>query len=208
MNPRYRIYAAAGLAGVLVLFGVFALLGRGSSEPAAAPAIKPLHPVDKTKTAGKPAVKRKKAAAKPMTRAKAKTPLAPPKVAKTNGATDGIPVALSTALATHAVVIVALVVPGAPVDEMAFAEAKAGAAQAGAGFVRIDASNNDDVQALSTLVDASADAGNRLLDSPATLVFRRPHDLFVRLNGYIDADTVAQAAANAAPVASSAGGNP
>jgi hypothetical protein len=110
-----------------------------------------------------------------------------------------MPSELSAALASHSVVIVSLVVPDAPVDEMAYAEAKAGAAKAGAGFVRIDASNNDDVQALSTLVNTSADPGNRLLDSPATLVFRQPHDLYVRMNGYIDADTIAQAAANAAP---------
>ena len=205
MNPRYRIYAAVGLGGVVLLLGGFMLLGRGTSQPAAAPVIKPLYGGKKA-PATKPAARKpaKKLAAKPAVKARAKlakpaTPLAPPKVAKTNGATDGMPAELSAALAKHSVVIVSLVVPDAPVDEMAYAEAKAGAAQAHAGFVRIDASNNDDVQALSTLVNTSADAGNRLLDSPATLVFRRPHDLYVRMNGYVDADTVAQAAANAAP---------
>ena len=211
MNPRYKIYAAVGLGGVVLLLGGFMLLGRGSSQPAAAPAIKPLYGGKKApakKATAKKTVTKKAAAKKPVakpkakaTRAKAATPLAPPKVAKTNGATDGIPAGLSAALAKSSVVVVSLVVPDAPVDEMAYAEAKAGAAQAGAGFVRINASNNDDVQALSTLVNTSADAGNRLLDSPATLVFRRPHELYVRMNGYVDADTVAQAAANAAPVA-------
>jgi hypothetical protein len=206
VNPRYRIYAAVGLGGVVLLLGGFMLLGRGTPQPAAAPVIKPLYGGKKA-PAKKPGAKTapaKKLAAKPAVKTKAKlakpaTPLAPPKVAKTNGATDGMPAELSAALAKHSVVVVSLVVPDAPVDEMAYAEAKAGAAQAHAGFVRIDASNNDDVQALSTLVNTSADAGNRLLDSPATLVFRRPHDLYVRMNGYVDADTVAQAAANAAP---------
>jgi hypothetical protein len=207
VNPRYRIYAAVGLGGVVLLLGAFMLLGRGGSTPAAAPAtIKPLHPVTKG-----PAKKAAKAVRKTtVTRARAKrtvvkpkTPLAPPKVAKTDGATDGMPSALSAALANHSVVIVSLVVPDAPVDELAYAEAKAGAAKAGAGFVRIDASNNDDVQALSTLVNTSADAGNRLLDSPATLVFQQPHTLYVRINGYVDADTIAQAAANAAPAPTS-----
>jgi hypothetical protein len=196
VNPRYRIYAAVGLGGVVLLLGAFMLLGRGSSEPTAAPVIKPLHAVKKTKAATRPKVKN--AVGPKVTPAKAKTPLAPPKVAKTNSATDGMPAGLSAALATHAVVIVSVVVPDAPVDEMAFAEAKAGAAKAGAGFVRVDASDDDDVQALSTLVNTSADAVNRLLDAPATLVFRRPHDLYVRINGYVDADTIAQAAANAA----------
>ena len=41
---------------------------------------------------------------------------------------------------------------------------------------------------------------NRLLDAPAVLVFQKPHALYVRLNGYVDADTVEQAAVNAAPV--------
>ena len=193
----------------MLLLGGFMLLGGGGSTPAAAPAaIKPLHPVTKgaaKKTTAKKAVKKtavKKTRVK-KTVVKAKTALAPPKVAKTNGATDGMPSALSAALAQHSVVIVSLVVPDAPVDQLAYAEAKAGAAKAGAGFVRIDASNNDDVQALSTLVDTSADAGNRLLDSPATLVFQRPHALYVRMNGYVDADTIAQAAANAAPAPTS-----
>jgi hypothetical protein len=205
VNPRYRIYAALGLGGVLLIIGTFTLLGRGSSTPAAAPVIRPHHRlrhVATTKAAkAKKAVPAAKRRRHVRPKAKAKTPLAPPKVAKTNGATDGMPSELSAALAGHSVVIVSLVVPDAPVDEMAYAEAKAGAAQAGAGFVRIDASNNDDVQALSTLVNTSADPGNRLLDSPATLVFRQPHDLYVRMNGYVDADTIAQAAANAAPIA-------
>lgn len=196
------------MGGVLLLLGAFMLLGRGGSTPAAAPAtIKPLHPV--TKGTAKQAAKAVKKTTVTRTRARrtageAKAPLAPPKVAKTDAATDGMPSALSAALANHSVVIVSLVVPDAPVDELAYAEARAGAAKAGAGFVRIDASNNDDVQALSTLVNTSADAGNRLLDSPATLVFQQPHTLYVRINGYVDADTIAQAAANAAPAPATA----
>ena len=40
-------------------------------------------------------------------------------------------------------------------------------------------------------------AADRVLDGPAVLVFQRPRTLFVRLNGFADRDTVAQAAANA-----------
>ena len=56
------------------------------------------------------------------------------------------------------------------------------------------------MQALSTLVGASADPQNRLLDAPAVLVFQKPRTLYVRLNGYVDADTIEQAVVNAASV--------
>ena len=42
---------------------------------------------------------------------------------------------------------------------------------------------------------------DRVLDGPAVLVFVRPNSLFVRLNGFADHDTVAQAAANASTYA-------
>ena len=204
MNPRYRIYAAVGLAGVVLLGGGFLFLGRGgSTTSSAAPAIKPLHPVSKAaKAAARKATRKAKSTPKAARKKLSpKQPLAPPHVAKTDATKDGMPAALARALKTHSVVVVSLVVPGATVDGLAYEEAKAGAAKAGVGFVKISAGSNDDVEALSTLVNASADPGNRLLDAPAVLVFRRPQELYVRINGYIDADTVAQAAENAAPVA-------
>ncbi len=82
---------------------------------------------------------------------------------------------------------------------MTLAEAKAGAAAAQAGFVTINVSNNAQVAALSALVGSSADPQNRLLDAPAVLVFQRPQALYVRLNGYVDADMIEQAVVNAAP---------
>jgi hypothetical protein len=206
VNSRYRIYAAAGLVGVLVLVGGFLMLGHGqASTSSAAPVIKPLHPVANSKRATKShhAAKVAKklhhaARATAKAKAKAKVALAPPSLAKTKP-TDAMPAALADALARHSVVVVSLIAPGATVDEMAYQEAGAGAKQAGAGFVRIIVANNDDVQALSTLVGASASPGDRLFDAPAVFVFRRPAQLFVRFNGFVDADTVAQAATNAAP---------
>src|SRR5205807_5536738 len=41
---------------------------------------------------------------------------------------------------------------------------------------------------------------DRILDDPAVLVFQQPKTLFVRLNGFADRDTVAQAAQNAVPL--------
>jgi hypothetical protein len=185
MNERFRIYAAVGLAGVLVLAGGYIVLGRGASS-SAAPAvhvIKPLHPHAK---------------------AKANVALAPPKLAgkatvkRRPAVVGGVPTPLAEALKHHSVVVVALVSPASSVDRLTLAEAKAGAAQAHAGFASISVSRNAQVQALSTLVGASADPQNRLLDAPAVLVFQKPRTLYVRLNGYVDADTIEQAVVNAA----------
>ena len=187
MNERFRIYAAVALAGVLVLAGGYLVLGRGASS-SAAPAvhvIKPLHPHAK---------------------AKAKVAIAPPRLAgkatvkRHPAVVGGVPTPLAVALKHHSIVVVALVSPDSSVDRLTLAEAKAGAAQAHAGFAAISASRNAQVQALSTLVGASADPQNRLLDAPAVLVFQKPRTLYVRLNGYVDADTIEQAVVNAASV--------
>ncbi|MGN6430086.1 MAG: hypothetical protein ACTHNB_05035 [Gaiellaceae bacterium] len=187
MNERYRIYAAVGLAGVLVLFGGYLVLGRGASS-SAAPAvhtIKPLHPHAKV------ALAPPKVASK--TTANAKAPKRHPSVV------GGVPTPLANALKHHSVVVVALVSPSSAVDRLTLAEAKAGASYAHVGFVSISVSRNAQVQALSTLAGASADPQNRLLDAPAVLVFQK-RTLYVRLNGYVDADTIEQAAVNAASV--------
>jgi hypothetical protein len=190
MNERFRIYAAVALTGVLVVGGGLLFISRGSASSAASVhEIKPLHP-----------------------HAKAKVALAPPKVAMAKAKAKktaarrpaviaGVPTPLAEALKRHSVVVLALVAPGSEVDGLTLAEAKAGAAAAHAGFATVDVRNNAQVAALSALVSASADAQNRLLDAPAVLVFQKPQALYVRLNGYVDANTVEQAAVNAAPAA-------
>ena len=191
MNERFRIYAAVALTGLVILGGGFLFLSRGSASSAAVHQIKPLHP-----------------------RAKAKVALAPPKVgvaiaprkskaqktpSRRPASIAGVPTPLADALKRHSVVVLALVAPKSEVDGLTLAEAKAGAAAAHAGFATIDVNNNAQVEALSALVGTNADAQNRLLDDPAVLVFQKPQVLYVRLNGYVDADTVEQAAVNAAP---------
>jgi hypothetical protein len=187
MNERFRIYAAVALTCVLVVGGGLFFISRGSASSAASVhQIKPLHP-----------------------HVKAKVALAPPKVAiakaKTTGTPRpaviaGVPTPLADALKRHSVVVLALVAPNSEVDGLTLAEAKAGAAAAHAGFTTVNVSNNAQVEALSALVGSSADAQNRLLDAPAVLIFQKPQALYVRLNGYVDANTVEQAAVNAAPV--------
>jgi hypothetical protein len=197
VNLRLRVPALVGLGVLVIGLGGFLVLGRGSSRSAApVHAIKPLHPVKK------------------HVRAKAKTPLAPPKISLAKNAVAkapkrrpaviaGVPAPLALALRQHSVVVVALVTPSSTVDQLTRAEAKAGAAGAHAAFVTIDVSNNAQVAALSALIGSSADPQNRLLDAPAVLVFQRPQNLYVRFNGYADADTIHQAAVNAASAAQS-----
>ena len=192
VNSRLRVTVLVGLGALLLGAGGFLFLGRGSASPAAPHVITRAHPVRKQT-------------------ARAKTPLAPPKLAAKRAATPkrrqavtkGVPTPLLSALAHHAVVVLALVTPKSNVDQLTLAEAKAGASAARAGFVTISVSNNAQVAALSGLVGSSADPQNRLLDAPAVLVFQRPQALYVRLNGYVDADTIEQAAVNAAPAPAS-----
>jgi hypothetical protein len=182
---------------VLALVAGFMLLGGGGSSQAAVKTIKPLHPVKKrtaTAKAAKPA-KTVKASAPPK-----KAPVkrvAKPKAHPRPAVVDGMPAALAAALASHPVVVVSLFAPRSSVDELATAEARHGAALAGAGFVAFNVADEKLVSPLSSLLTGAPTAADRVLDGPAVLVFQRPRTLFVRLNGFADRDTVAQAAANA-----------
>jgi hypothetical protein len=191
LSPRVRILAAALGLAVLALAGGFLLLGRGqSSSSAAVNTIKPLHPVKKhvaTKPKARPAPKK---VAKKVT-AKRKLP----------AVINGMPAALALALNSHEIVVASLYTPGANVDAMATDEARHGAALAGAGFVAFDVGDEKIVSPLTALLSTAPTPADRVLDGPAVLVFQRPGSLFVRLNGFADRDTVAQAAANAAALA-------
>ncbi len=187
MNSRLRVSALVVL-GVLVLgAGGFLMLGHGSASSAApVHQITPLHHARKHASQAKAALAPPKLAMKPAKAARRRPTVV-----------NGVPTPLADALKHHSVVVLALVAPAATVDQLALAEAKAGAAAAKAAFVTINVSNNAQVAALSALVGPSANPQNRLLDAPAVLVFQQPHSLFVRLNGYVDAATVGQAAVNA-----------
>ena len=193
MTERVRIFAAAGLVAVLALGGGFMLLGRGQSSPSAAvKEIKPLHPV-RHHPAAKPAKPAKPAQKKTL----AAKPKAAPKPKRTPAVIDGMPAALALALGADTVAVVALYAPGSSVDELARAEAEAGAKDAGVAFVSLDVSNERVAAPLTSLLTGGASAADRVLDDPAVLVFTRPKTLYVRLSGWNDRDTVAQAVENA-----------
>jgi hypothetical protein len=195
LNPRVRILAAAGFAALLALAGGFLLLGRGqSSSSAAVPVIKPLHPVKKhvaataAPKATVPAKTVKKIAVKAAVKPKAHVP----------AVINGMPSALALALRSHRVVVVSLYTPDSSVDSMATDEARHGALAAQVGFVAFNVADEKVVSPLSSVLTGAPTPADRVLDGPAVLVFVRPNSLFVRFNGFIDRDTVAQAAENAA----------
>ena len=131
--------------------------------------------------------------AKPATVAKRTTTPAAPVVAP-----DGLPMTLAKALRKHRIVVVSVFDPQSQTDAISYAEAQAGAAEAGVGFVGLSLLDSVAAGALTTQLP-----GGGLLPSPGVLVYRRPDTLVYRIDGFADRDTVAQAAAasvTAAPV--------
>jgi hypothetical protein len=122
---------------------------------------------------------------KPKPRPKA-TPKAKPAAPAPS---DQLPAAIRRALAHQNVVVVALYDPKAKIDGTALREAKAGARLAGSPFVPIDVRKSG--------IDA-LNARYGVVQDPALLVLRPPGDLVVRIDGFADRDTVAQAAVDAA----------
>ncbi len=146
----------------------------------------------KAKPAAKAPVKKPvKAAVKPVP----VVPVAPvtpiPRAVPAKPVVDesGLPRVLKAALAGNRVVVVGLYDPDAAVDEMAVAEARAGARAAGAGFVALNVFAESQSRPLLVLLGA--------LENPGVLVYRRPDVLFARIGGFADSETVAQAASNA-----------
>jgi hypothetical protein len=148
-------------------------------------------------------VRPKRAAPAPVKKAapaKAKAPVAKPKPTPVPLAkpakpaapavdANGLPRVLSAALAGNRVVVVGLHDPDSALDQMALAEARAGARAAGAGFVAINVFAEGQSRPLLELLGA--------LENPGILVYRKPDVLFARMSGFADSETVAQAAANA-----------
>jgi hypothetical protein len=115
--------------------------------------------------------------------------VAKPKVQPVLVAKNGLPMAIAKALRTHAIVVVSVFDPQSRTDAISYAEARAGASAARAGFVGISLLDSIAAGALTT-----AQPSGGLLPSPGVLVYRRPGVLVYRIDGFADRDTVAQAA--------------
>ena len=192
LSPPVRIFAlVAALAAVGGMLFVFTAGRSTTAEPELAaplPAAKPA----KAAAVKTPAAKAKTQAA---AKAKAATPKAPAKAAPLNAVRKlprtGFPIAVDKALARNKVVVVSLVVPGSPIDELAAGEAKAGAKLGGAGYLALNVLNERVAHAVLAKLEGSKE--------PSVLVFKQSGEVALALDGFVDRETVAQAAANAAP---------
>jgi hypothetical protein len=189
------VIALAVLGGIMATFMVYRTLPSGAESTLPVKSLAKKAPVRKPVTKAKP--KTKAAAAKPAVKPKTKPvvvptapvrkPVEPPKGDPVDA--NGLPLILARTLAKHRITVVALYDPAAAIDAMALAEARAGAAEVKAGFLALSIRSEPHVRPLAQLLG--------VLESPSVLVYERPNTLFVRLNGFSDRETIAQAAANA-----------
>ena len=110
----------------------------------------------------------------------------------------GLPKRVAAQFARRPVVVVTLYSSDSDVDELAQAEAQAGSELAGAGYAAVDAAKEGASGALTKVFG--------VLPLPTTLVLVRAGytQPYVRLDGFADRETVAQAARNASPRPSAA----
>jgi len=189
-RPRFKVIGlVVGIAVVALAAGFFLLSGSQSSSSAASThTVIPLSQRNHAKAAkAKQRAKHPpKPAAKPTPKPKPKPPNPPAPAAEQNG----LPSALTSALARSRVVVVSLYAPRVELDDMALQEAKAGAVAAGAGFVAVNVMSEAESRQLTKQLG--------VLEDPAVLVFKRPGDLVTRFSGFADKQTILQAARNAA----------
>jgi hypothetical protein len=224
VSAPIRVVALLGLLLALIFGGAMKFMGGGGSDsvssvvpsrnpavvharsvarqasaraknPAAPTAAHKPKPTTATQTA--PSRTQPASTTAPPTTTPAATTTTPAPVATQNraakqlsaGLTAGLPLPLARALVASPKVVVAIYNPNAPVDGIAFAEARAGAALAGAGFVGLNVLSEAQIGKLTEQLG--------LLSDPSVLVFTRPAKLAAKLEGFVDKETVAQAAYNA-----------
>jgi hypothetical protein len=103
--------------------------------------------------------------------------------------THGLPVSIARALRKHSVVVVTVTTPRGSDELITRSEAAVGAAEAGAGFVAINAfQQRSGISLLHKL---------GVVDTPEILVVRRPGTIIEQFKGFVDRDVVAQAVADA-----------
>jgi hypothetical protein len=199
VSPQIKVLALVGLLAALGLgASMFVLGGHSSKTETTAPATTAA--VQQHTTPVKPATTTTSTPTKHVTKpatttkhhrqvAKAKPK---PNVFRGNAVYAQLPAPLQWQLAHHKVVVVSLYNPRANVDAISVAEAHAGAVDAGAGFLLVDVLDNKVAGILTALLP-----GGGLLPDPGVLVYKAPGDVVIRLDGFNDRETVAQAATNA-----------
>jgi hypothetical protein len=169
---------AGVLAAVALALGFVTLAMNQTASNAAAPAITPL--------------KLRHHAVTGTTAAVTKKPVVHIDPNFTAALKAGLPRSVARALAARPVAVVQFTSQGDEVAKLAFGEARAGAALAGASLVSVAVDGNGGaVEVLTRLL-------GKLPTAPATLVYIRPATLYVTLAGFNDRTVIQQAAANAA----------
>jgi hypothetical protein len=222
ISPQTRILALGGVILLAAAAGGSMLLSRSGSPTAAqtpparthAAVTLPTKPATPHKTvhkatgaATKGAKKTAHAAAhataaahtaQTKTKAQAATKAASTVAAAKHAATRhenlvdaNLPQPLQWQLAQHKVVVVSVYDPQSAVDAISVAEAHAGAVEAGAGFLLVSVLDNS---LAGLLTGVLPDGG--LLPDPGVLIYRAPGTLALRIDGFADRDSIAQAAAD------------
>jgi len=174
ISPPIRVFALLGALAATALVAFLFLVGRSGSETGSLASPTPV-----TRPAAKPAP------------AGAKTPTTTPRLTPRPAAVQtksGFPLPVDRALRHHRVVVVFVYMPGARVDAVVRAEARAGALRSGAGYVAISALSEPLVRLLV--------AKTGVLPDPAVVIVKRPGVITTTLS-VTDRETVAQAVAQA-----------
>jgi hypothetical protein len=213
VSPQIRIVALVGLLLAVVGGGAMRFMGAGSGSASAVVPSRNAAVVQAKDVAARASAQATKTAAAAAAPAKAKpvaakpkaTPAQPKAVASPKPApapapvskhfsaalAAGLPLSIAQALAVSPTVVAAVFNPQSEVDGISFAEARAGASMAGAGFVGLNVLSRADVGKLTNQLG--------ILPDPSILVFTRgPRPLAARIDGFADKETVAQAATDAA----------
>jgi hypothetical protein len=179
---------AGVLAAVALALGLVTLAMNQTASQASTHVVLPLKARHKTVA---------KAVAKPAPKAKTKAKVKPKPKPDPNvvaALTAGLPKSIARGLGTAPVAVVQLTSASDTVAGLAAAEAKSGAALAGAAYVAVDVDGDGGA------VEQLARALGTLPDAPATLVYQRPAKLVLTLPGFNDRTVVQQAAADAKPL--------
>lgn len=193
LTPRARLLLVVALVLALAGAAMMAYTRLHKADDSSSVSVQPAphaskpQPVAPRSASPKAAAPKQRAATHPAVKPKA-TPR-PKATAPAPSPVDQLPAAVRRALAADRIVVVALYDPKAKIDGTALREARAGARLAGSSFVPIDVRKK--------AVD-SLNAKYGVVQDPALLVLRPPGDLVVRIDGFADRDTVAQAAVDAA----------
>ena len=201
ISPQIKILVLVGALAAVGLGASLFLFGHGSSKTAERAATTQARPASSTPTPATPRTHSTPAkAAAPVFKHATKTQAVPrthatkakPAVFRGNRVYATLPQPLQWQLAHHKIVVVSFYNPSSDVDAISVAEAHAGALDAGAGFLLVSVLDNKVAGILTALLP-----GGGLLPDPGVLIYRAPGKVAIRLDGFADRDSVAQAAANA-----------